>query len=172
MKVSTQGPCSHSDLYKNLNIWHLVKYTPRLPDILGCLRSVLIFLTSIIFIYAVAYDSSSMWIVTMALASGNSRLQNTTWFIWKDNSGRFQQHETIERHTAHSIVSWSNPKQWIHVVVHTSDLIINEVYIISIITRENGKLKTYNPIYCIMNDRENMLYLTHTLDKIYLTGIL
>ena len=31
-----QGTCSHSDLYQNLNIWLLVKYTSRLPDILGC----------------------------------------------------------------------------------------------------------------------------------------
>ena len=34
-----------------------------------------------------------------------------------------------------------------------------------------GKLKTYNPTYCIMDKGENMLNLTHTLDKIYLTGI-
>ena len=35
-----------------------------------------------------------------------------------------------------------------------------------------GKLKTHSPIYCIMDNWENMLNLTHTLDKIYLTGIL
>ena len=39
-----------------------------------------------------------------------------------------------------------------------------------------GKLKTHSPTYCIMDcimdHLENMLNLTHTLDKIYLTGIL
>ena len=40
-----------------------------------------------------------------------------------------------------------------------------------IITREMGKLKTYSPTYCIMDDEENIPNLTHTLDKIYPTGI-
>ena len=31
-------------------------------------------------------------------------------------------HTNIERHTAHTIVSWPNPKQW--VIVHTSDLMM------------------------------------------------
>ena len=43
---------------------------------------------------------------------------------------------------------------------------------LSIITREMGKLKTHSPIYCVMNKWECMFNLTHTLDKIYLTGIL
>ena len=30
--------------------------------------------------------------------------------------------KNIERHTAHTIVSWPNPKQW--VTVHTSDLMM------------------------------------------------
>ena len=34
-----------------------------------------------------------------------------------------------------------------------------------------GKLKTHSPTYCTMDNGENMLNLTHTLDKIYLTGI-
>ena len=34
-----------------------------------------------------------------------------------------------------------------------------------------GKLKTHSPIYCIMDNWENMHNLTHTLDKIYLTGV-
>ena len=78
-----------------------------------------------------------------------------------------------ERHTAGTIVSWPNPKQW--VIVHTSDLmtiIRQSIYIISIITTEKGKLKTYSSTYCIMDNGANMLNLTHTLDKIYLTGIL
>ena len=81
--------------------------------------------------------------------------------------------KNIERHTAHTIVSWPNPKQW--VIVHTSDLMMiirQSIYIFSVITKEIGKLKTHSPIYCIMDNWENMLYLTHTLDKLYLTGIL
>ena len=85
-------------------------------------------------------------------------------------------HKNTERHTAHTIVSWPNPKQW--ATVHTSDLtmIVKQsiyiLYILSIITREMSKLKTHSPTYCIMDKWENMPYLTHTLDKIYLTGIL
>ena len=41
-------------------------------------------------------------------------------------------------------------------------------YVLSTITRELGKLETYSPIYWIM---DNMLNLTHTLDKIYLADI-
>ena len=44
-------------------------------------------------------------------------------------------------------------------------------YILSTITRELGKLKTYNPTYWIMDNKENVLNLTHTLDKIYLADI-
>ena len=82
-------------------------------------------------------------------------------------------YKNTERHTAHTIVSWPNPKQW--VIVHASDLmmIIREsIYILSIITREMGKLKTHSPTCCIMDNWENMPYPTHTLDKMYLTGIL
>ena len=42
--------------------------------------------------------------------------------------------KNIERHTAHTIVSWPNPKQW--VLVHTSDLMMKirqRIYILSII---------------------------------------
>ena len=35
-----------------------------------------------------------------------------------------------------------------------------------------GKLKTYSPTHCIMDNGENRLNLTHTLDKIYLRGML
>ena len=81
-------------------------------------------------------------------------------------------HKNTERHTAPTIVSWPNPKQWI--IVHTSDLMMirQSIYILSIITRETGKLKTHSPTYCIMGNWENMPYLTNTLDKIYVTGIL
>ena len=39
-------------------------------------------------------------------------------------------------------------------------------------TRYMGKLKTYSPTYYIMDNGENMLNYTRTLDIIYLTGIL
>ena len=81
--------------------------------------------------------------------------------------------KNTERHTAHTIVSWPNPKQW--VIVHTSDsmmIIRQSIYILSIITREMGQLKTYSPTCFVMDNWENMPYLTHTLDKLYLTGIL
>ena len=82
-------------------------------------------------------------------------------------------HKNLERHIAHTIISWPNPKQW--VIVHTSDLmtiIRQSIYILSIFTREMSKLKTHNPTYCLKDNWENMLNLIHTLDKIYLTGIL
>ena len=78
------------------------------------------------------------------------------------------ENENIERHTAHIIVSLPNPKQW--VIVHSSDLMMiirQSMYIISIITQEMGKLKTHSPTYCIIDNWENMLNLTHTLDKLY-----
>ena len=82
-------------------------------------------------------------------------------------------HKNTERHTAHTIVSWPNPKQW--VIVHTSDLMIitrQSIYILSTITREMGQLKTHSPTCFVMDNWENVSYLTHTLDKLYLTGIL
>ena len=45
--------------------------------------------------------------------------------------------KNIERHTADTIVSWLNPKQWS--IVHTFDLMMiirQSIYILSIITRE------------------------------------
>ena len=53
-------------------------------------------------------------------------------------------------------------KQW--VIIHTSDsmmIVRQSIYILSIITREMGKLKTHSPTYCIMDNWEYMLYLTH-----------
>ena len=57
-------------------------------------------------------------------------------------------HKNISRHTGHTIVSWPNPKQWM--ILHTSDLtmIRQSIYILSIITREMGKLKTHSPTIC------------------------
>ena len=54
-------------------------------------------------------------------------------------------YKNIERHTAHSIVSWPYPKQ--RVIDHISDLMMiirQSVYILSIIIREMGKLKTHH----------------------------
>ena len=93
----------------------------------------------------------------MDLALGHDELKN---------------HINIERHTALTIVSWPNPKQWI--MVHTSDLMMISrqiIYILSVITREMGKLKTHSPTYYILDIWENILDLTQTLDEIYLTGI-
>ena len=42
-----------------------------------------------------------------------------------------------------------------HTIVHTSDLMMiirQNMYILSIITKEMGKLKTYSPTYCIMDN--------------------
>ena len=81
--------------------------------------------------------------------------------------------KNIERHTAHTISPRPNPKQW--VIAHISDLMMiirQSKYILSIITWEMGKLKTHSPTYCIKDNWENLLNLTHTLDKIYLTGTL
>ena len=79
--------------------------------------------------------------------------------------------KNIERHTAHTTVSWPNPKQW--VIIHTLMMMIRQsIYIISVITKEMGRLKAHSPIYCIMDNWMNMLHFTLTLNKIYLTGIL
>ena len=60
--------------------------------------------------------------------------------------------KNIKRHTAHTIVTWHNPKQWI--IVHTlfDDDNKTKQYILSTITRELGKLKTCSPIYWIMDN--------------------
>ena len=77
-------------------------------------------------------------------------------------------HKKIERHTAHTIVSWPIPKQW--VILHTSDLMMvirQSKYILSIITKEMGKLKTHSPTYCVMDNWENMFNLTHSTKYIW-----
>ena len=80
----------------------------------------------------------------------------------------FDVYKNIKWHTAHTIVSWPNPKQW--VIVHTSDLMMiirQSIYVLSIITREMGKLKTHSLTYCIMDNWENMLNLTHSRKYIW-----
>ena len=61
-------------------------------------------------------------------------------------------------------------RQSMYIYIHI--YIYMYIYILSIITREIGKLKTHSLTYCIMDNCENMPYLIHTLDKLYLTGIL
>ena len=65
-------------------------------------------------------------------------LKRLTWYyftIWDIYGKYFINKNNTERHTTHTIVSWPNPKQW----VHTSDLMMiirQSMYIISIITKE------------------------------------
>ena len=69
-----------------------------------------------------------------------------------------QADKNIERHTADTSVSWPNPKQW--VTVHKYDLMMTRrqsIYILSIITREIGKLKTYSPPNCILDYGDNVI---------------
>ena len=61
----------------------------------------------------------------------------SSYITWKNTD------ENIDTHTAHTIVSWPIPKQW--VLVQTSDLMMvirQSIYILSIIAKEMGKLKT------------------------------
>ena len=51
-------------------------------------------------------------------------------------------HKNIERHTAHSVVSWPNPKQW--VIVHTSDLMILRQSIYIYIFSQSSQRKWVN----------------------------
>ena len=77
-------------------------------------------------------------------------------------------HKNIERHIMHTIVSWPNPKQW--VIVHTSDLMMiirQSMYILSIITKGMGKLKTHSPTYCIMDNWDYLILLTHATNYIW-----
>ena len=63
-------------------------------------------------------------------------LWKTTMAAWLHH-GNTNRDKNIKRHTAHTIVSWPNPKQWI--LVHTSDLmmIIRQSNILSQPSRGN-----------------------------------
>ena len=80
-----------------------------------------------------------------------------------------RRHKNIEWHTAHTIVSWPNPKQWVK--VQTSDLMMiirQSIYILSIIPSEMGKLKIHSPTYRIMdNERICLILLTHSTKYIW-----
>ena len=74
-------------------------------------------------------------------------------------------HKNTERHTADSIVSWPN-QHW--QMLHTYDLITITWWntrILSIITREMGKLNTLSPIYCMKYSWENWLNLKHIINR-------
>ena len=89
----------------------------------------------------------------------------------RSNPAISQIRKNTERHTAHTTVSWPNPKQW--VIVHTFDLMMitrQSIFILSISQRK--LVNWYSPTYYIMDNWDNMPYLTHTLDKIYLTGVI
>ena len=78
----------------------------------------------------------------------------------RSNPAISQIHKNTKRHTAHTIVPWPNPKQW--VIVHTSDLMMiirQSIYILPIISRKWVNWK-HNPTYCIMDNWDNMPYLT------------
>ena len=57
--------------------------------------------------------------------TGSCYLENVRSSVWRkfhQNDISVSVRKSIERHTAHTIVSWPNPKQW--VIVHTSDLMM------------------------------------------------
>ena len=67
-----------------------------------------------------------------------------------------QFHKNTNRHTAHTIVSWANHKQW--QMGHASDLMMiirSSTCIRTIIIREMGKLYTHSRIYCIKDNWDN-----------------
>ena len=97
----------------------------------------------------------SLWLmfwITHDGTGGNKWIGSSHFFKWSNKN--------IERHTAHTVVSWPNSKEWL--IIHTSDLMMiirQSIYILSIITRGMGKLKTHSPTYCIIDNWEYTLYL-------------
>ena len=83
-------------------------------------------------------------------------IRNATTLMWRHC-------KNTERHTAHTIVSWPNPKQW--VIVHTSDLMMIIRQSIYSLNHHKGDGQTENTqpqnIY-ILNNWENLLNLTHS----------
>ena len=101
------------------------------------------------------YSDATQWLLFPI------RYTSLVWLTkhqWNNPEGLYENHhnqtitkdstrllKNIERHTAHTIVSWHNPKQW--VIVHTSDLMMmirQSIYIISIITRGVGNVMSYD----------------------------
>ena len=102
-----------------------------------------------------------LYCMSIQLISDVHRLQRLTLPFWSLKN--------IEKHTAHTIISWPNPKQW--VIVHTSNLVMiirQSICILSIITREMGKLKTQIPTYRIwITERICLILLTHLTKYIW-----
>ena len=68
-------------------------------------------------------------------------------------------HKTLESHTVHTIVLWTNPKQW--KIVHISNfmmIIRQSIYIIYSLNhlKGNRSTETHSPTYCIMDNLENI----------------
>ena len=89
--------------------------------------------------------------------------------------------KNTERHTAHTIVSWHNPKQW--VIVHTSDLMMlirQSIYIYIYIFSQSSQGKwvnwkhTTSRIVSWITERMCPILLTHSTKyiwQLYLTNI-
>ena len=118
-------------------------------------------------VYSGAHQRKHQSSASLAFMRGIHRLPVNSSHKGPVTRKMFPFDKNTERHTAHTIVSWPNPKQWVS--VHTSDLmmIIRQIiYILSIITWEMGKLKTHSPTYCIMDNWENMASYSHTRQNI------
>ena len=80
-----------------------------------------------------------------------------------------EHYKNTKRHTAHTIVSWPNHKQW--VLFHTSDLMMiirQGIYIISIITRKWVNWKHTAPhIVKWTTERICLILLTHSTKYIW-----
>ena len=83
--------------------------------------------------------------------------------------------KSIERHTAHSVISIPNYKQW--QIGHSSDLmmIIRYTYKYTYSLNHHkrmGKPNTHSPIYCMKYYWKNWFNVRQSLDRMYLTSIL
>ena len=82
----------------------------------------------------------------------------------RSNPALSQINKNTKRHTAHTIVSWHNPKQW--VIVHTSDLIMiirQSIFILNH-RKEMGKLKTHSKL---ITERICLILLTNSTKYIW-----
>ena len=80
--------------------------------------------------------------------------------------------KNIEKHTAHTIVSLPNPKQW--QMGHTSKsmmIIRSSTGILTIIIRKMGKQNIQSPVSCMEDHSENWHNLRHTLERDYIWQI-
>ena len=74
----------------------------------------------------------------------------------------------LATHTEHTTVLSPNPEPWLMIYDSGVMMIIRwNINILTIITREMGKLKTHGPIYCMKDNWEKLLNLRPKLDRIY-----